>query len=120
MYKNTGGEETDRIGRIGVASGASEGYAVMAGVDAPLWGGKGMFAVGWSDAESAKARPSEAGNDQEFTRFGASVGYSYPLSKRTNVYSALGWHKDKKTDNVKGTETKPTETIVYLGMRHRF
>ncbi len=98
---------------------ASKGWATMVGFDMPLAGGTAMVAFGYTSTESANSGKND-NFDKEFTRVGASVGYTYDLSKRTNVYGVAGYYQDKVTDNVEKTETKPQTTAVYVGMRHRF
>ena len=83
----------------------------------PLAGGTAMLAFGYADTESANSSDHE-NNDNEFTRWGTSVGYTYSLSKRTNVYGVAGYYQDKKTVNK--AENKPETTTVYVGMRHSF
>ena len=58
----------------------------------------------------------------ESDRWGAGVGYNYPLSKRTNVYAVAGYYQDKITNEkgVDGEDRDPSTTTVMLGMRHRF
>lgn len=80
-----------------------------------------MFAVGYADLEDCDD-PAEAGKKTEVQRLGASIGYDYPLSKRTNVYSVLSYSKDKLENegNVAGADRDPTTTILWVGMRHKF
>ena len=123
--------------------GQFKGYAVTAGVDAPVWGGTAMFAVGYAstkacdkagtvswvkgngDTSKAHANQKEA----ESERWGVGIGYNYPLSKRTNVYAVAGYYQDKITDEAYGEagmtslgyrDRDPSTTTVMLGMRHRF
>ena len=110
--------------KIGVGcDGYIKGYSVMAGVDAPLWGGTGMFAVGYADTEAADDDYKGVnGAKPESTRWGASVGYTYPLSKRTNVYGVAAYYQDKieNEEGKKGADRDPSKAVVFLGMRHRF
>ena len=96
-----------------------EGYAVTLGVDAPVAGGKVMAALGYIDAETASN--SDDVVDADFTRWTASVGYDYPLSKRTNVY-AVGAYMNDKFENNKagGEEWNPQAYTLMVGMRHKF
>ena len=55
-----------------------EGYALQAGVSAPVAGGTAMFAVGYTDAEEANSEANQA--KIEFKRIGTSVGYTYSRS----------------------------------------
>ncbi len=89
-----------------------EGYAVTAGVDAPVAGGKVMFAAGYTDAESA------GNSKEEFDRWGVSVGYDYPMSKRTDVYGVVGYYSDNY-DNV-ANKADDDVTTVMIGLRHKF
>ncbi|MDO5531615.1 porin [Sutterella sp.] len=101
--------------------GSAQGYAVMAGVDVPAFGGNALFAVGYTDAESANAGTADKTYDQEFSRLGASVGYTYALSKRTNVYAVGAYYEDEIRNNLDTTKNRDPKTgIVYLGLRHRF
>lgn len=124
LQKSSDSDKEIVFSKIGVGcDGYIKGYSVMAGVDAPLWGGTGMFAVGYADTEAAdddykgvnEAKP-------ESTRWGASVGYTYPLSKRTNVYGVAAYYQDKieNEEGMKGEDRDPSKAVVFLGMRHRF
>ena len=113
----------DNISFASIGTGTSgyiKGYSVMAGVDAPLFGGTGMFAVGYADTEDTDVDEGDA--KAESTRWGVSAGYSYPLSKRTNVYGVAAWYQDS-IDNeggVKGADRDPSNAMVFVGMRHKF
>ena len=122
MYAK-GSSEGDKYTAVADYLGSDQfkGYSVIAGVNAPLGGGLGMFAVGYADLEDCDD-PAEAGKKTEVQRLGASIGYDYPLSKRTNVYSVLSYSKDKLENegNVAGADRDPTTTILWVGMRHKF
>ena len=84
-----------------------EGYALQAGVSAPVAGGT---------------------DKAEFKRLGASVGYTYSLSKRTNVYGVAAYYRDS-VDNAYNADNKandsaddrdPSTVTVYAGIRHTF
>ena len=99
--------------------GPFNGYCLMAGVSAPLLGGTGMLAVGYTDTESSN---KQDGVKTESTRWGASVGYDYPFSKRTNVYAVAGYYQDR-IDNyagAKGDDRNPSTTAAVIGVRHKF
>ena len=97
-----------------------EGYAVTLGVDAPVAGGKVMGAVGYMDAENASN--SDAVGDFDFTRWSVSVGYDYPLSKRTNVYAVGAYVNDELEGKgaLSGQEWNPQSYTLMVGMRHKF
>ena len=97
-----------------------EGYALQAGVSAPVAGGTAMFAVGYTDAEEANSEANQA--KIEFKRIGTSVGYTYSLSKRTNLYGVAAYYRDSLTNekNVAGADRDPSTVTVYAGIRHTF
>ena len=97
-----------------------EGYALQAGVSAPVAGGTAMFAVGYTDAEEANSEANQA--KIEFKRIGMSVGYTYSLSKRTNLYGVAAYYRDslKNEKNVAGADRDPSTVTVYAGIRHTF
>ena len=115
-------KESMDFAKVGVGiDGPMKGYAVTAGVDAPIWGGTAMFAAGYTSTE-ADWDLDPADKKAESDRWGVGIGYSYPLSKRTNVYAVAGYYQDKITneDCVPGEDRDPSTTTVMLGMRHRF
>lgn len=57
------------------------GYAVLGGIEYVIGGGQAMAAVGYSKTRSATLDQERRGH-----MTGASLGYAYPLSKRTNLY----------------------------------
>ena len=129
MFKKTydwNGDDTDRDAYAAIGThGQFKGYGITAGVDAPVLGGTAMFAVGYSDTEQTEAK--EGFDKEKMTRLGASVGYTYNLSKRTNLYTVLSYYKDKYEDEVTTVNEKevagdrdPSSTMFWVGMRHRF
>lgn len=117
---------SEEIAFAAVGAGCGDfikGYSVMAGVDAPIWGGTGMLAVGYADTEAADS--GYDGDEEakpESKRWGASVGYTYPLSKRTNVYGVAAYYQDKIENEAgdKGVDRDPSKAVLFLGMRHKF
>lgn len=105
-----------------------KGYGISLTGDAPLGGGRAMFGVGYLDAEAADSMDRELSDNQigrrdfDIQRYVVSVGYSYPFSKRTDIYGVASYMQDQtdtKTDN--GTdEWDPCAYTVYVGLRHRF
>ena len=123
MFQKSSTETDDALSmaKVGVGiAGQFQGYSVTAGVDAPVWGGTAMFAVGYTTTEATDK--AEGLKKAESDRWGAGVGYNYPLSKRTNVYAVAGYYQDKITNEkgVDGEDRDPSTTTVMLGMRHRF
>lgn len=96
-----------------------KGYAVTLSADAPLWGGKGMFGIGYTDAESADSEDTTK-NDVDLQRYVVSVGYDYPFSKRTDVYAVASWMMDSYENKAVAKDGDPSAYTLYVGLRHRF
>ena len=90
-------------------------YGVTLTADAPVAGGKAMFGIGYMDAEAADSENT----DFDLTRYVVSVGYSYPFSKRTDVYAAASYMQDQYEPQG-GTEIEPSAYGVFVGLRHLF
>jgi predicted porin len=101
---------------------SNTGYSIGLGLDAPLAGGKAMFGVGYVDAEQSDVN-EDMGNYYDFTRWVVSAGYSYPFSKRTDVYGVVSYMNDKvegHTETVAETEWNPSAYSFIVGLRHKF
>lgn len=97
------------------------GYSVLLGVDAPLAGGKLMAAASYMDAEQSDRQEVKNGSDFDFTRYIVSVGYDYPLSKRTNVFGVASYMNDDFENNASGQDDwNPSAYTFMIGMRHKF
>ena len=99
---------------------AFKGYSILAGMDAPVLGGKALFAVGYTDAKDADG--SDALGKTELSRYGASVGYTYDLSRRTNVYAVAAYYKDSVDKDASSShqDHDPSTATIYAGIRHTF
>ena len=103
-----------------------KGYGITLSGDAPLWGGKALFGLGYVDAESADSfEGAQTGNQSfDFKRYVVSVGYDYPFSKRTDVYAVASYMQDQwETTTASGTtgvDADPSAYSVIVGLRHRF
>lgn len=103
-----------------------KGYGFTLSGDAPLWGGKALFGLGYVDAESADSfEDAQTGNQSfDFKRYVVSVGYDYPFSKRTDVYAVASYMQDQwETTTASGTtgvDADPSAYSVIVGLRHRF
>lgn len=106
-----------------------KGYGISLTGDAPLGGGTAMFGVGYLDAEAADSmdRVLDISHQRQTSidikRYVVSLGYSYPFSKRTDVYGVASYMKDQTdTGFSNGTteEWDPSAYNIYVGLRHRF
>ena len=90
--------------------GFVDGYGLSIGANYPLFGGviKGQLAY----------RDMDNQDDVDFTRYMASVGYDYQLSKRTAVY-VMGGYTQEKIDTGHDDVT-PSGYEFTFGTVHRF
>lgn len=94
--------------------GLTKGYGVVVGATAPLLGGNFKATVGYNDYEDLADVKTYDGNNLML-----GVGYEYPLSKRTLVYTAAGYNQFEK-DFVAGGSKKTKSQEVMFGMVHKF
>ena len=109
------------------------GYMFQLGMTAPVLGGTAYAAVSYSDAEtdsdavvgkdgqfSATAAKADldAVASQDFKGYGVAVGYSYPMSKRTYLYTYAGYEQLKTKEA--GESVKEKNTEFGFGMVHNF
>lgn len=106
--KNTGLTQADKM----------TGYSLQASVSAPVAGGTAYFGAGYVDASEADSVAK--GSEFDVSYWGASVGYKYDLSKRTNVYGVVSYGKADLDKAGTTNDRKPTLTAVGVGLRHNF
>ncbi len=98
------------------------GWSVLLGADAPLAGGKLMAAAAYMDGEQSDWEEDSGVGEFDVTRWVVSLGYDYPLSKRTNVYGVMSYMDDEIEG--KGTNSaydwNPSAYTFMIGMRHKF
>jgi predicted porin len=97
-----------------------KGFGVNLSASAPLGGGTAMFGVSFVDAKQNSKLGGVMGVD--FTRIRGTVGYTYPLSKRTNVYGAVtGGQDEMKLKGLPvGAKGKTEFAAAFIGLRHNF
>ncbi len=97
---------------------AFDGYGVHLGASAPAFGGDFLFGIGYGDGDGHNWN----GLDADVKAYTASVGYEYPLSKRTKLYTGAGYVKtelDHHTDV--GTLSDEYEAYDFvMGLVHKF
>ena len=95
--------------------GVYDGYGIVLGANAPLFGGTLKATAGYLDAEKQNVPAGVQGED--ISRFIVGAGYEYKLSKRTVVYADAGYGQDD-IDN--RDADKPSYFQAAVGMAHYF
>ena len=92
-----------------------KGYSVALGGNVPAFGGNFVMSVGYTDAE-------EENLNMDVTAYSATLGYTYPLSKRTNLYAVGGYNnREIKGDvNAESYKVEQDQYQVIFGMVHKF
>lgn len=101
----------------GSESAGAKGYGVMLGAVTPLGAGSLYTSIGYRDSENAD---ENYGGQLDETVYQVGVGYTYPLSKRTYLYTAAGYTQEEldKGGNTDTVKTKTTEVVA--GIVHNF
>src|SRR5690606_19857630 len=107
----TGSSSNQRSVGVYTAARGLKVNSYMVGLSAPLGAGKVM--ASWTMADPTDVPTSwAAGRDEKQNTF--SLGYTYNLSKRTNVYAIGSYAKDVNFyDGDKAT-------LLGVGLRHQF
>lgn len=97
-----------------------DGYGLQVGVNVPVAGGNAKAAIGYLDGEDQLAVAGQKAKDM--SRINFSVGYDYPLSKRTFIYTGAGYMQDDYDvkANVKGADDSAHSWAVNAGLVHKF
>lgn len=105
-----------KMAGVGGNSGIYDGYGVMLGADAPLFGGTLNATVGYLKADQQGVEAGKKAEDID--RFIVGAGYEYKLSKRTVVYADAGYGQDDIDNKTDGD--KPSYFMAAFGMAHYF
>ena len=116
----------DVAGILGVAEDAGEydpdteegfdklkGYGVALGVDVPAFGGNFLASIGYLDAEDDET------DGADVTAYSVGAAYTYPLSKRTNLY-LTGAYNNREVEGNEGWKVEQDEYKVTTGIVHKF
>lgn len=102
----------------------AKGYGLHLGTVTPVFGGDLTAGLYYVDAKLQKGEHN-VGNydDADLTYYGAALRYGYPLSKRTTVYTGVGYGVSKLESSAKDVgdyEAKNQVGQAYLGLTHMF
>ena len=102
------------------AHNAKDGFGLNLGIDYPAFGGTWKAQVGYMDAEFS------SNSNLKMKRWFVSAGYWYDFSKRTTLYSGIGFMQDKLegTDGTKAHDYDQFDDAnvitASLGLVHNF
>ena len=90
-----------------------KGYGVSVGTDIPAFGGNFLVSLAYTDAE-------EENWDADMKAYSGAVAYTYPLSKRTNLYAAGVYNNREIKGSLQGYEIEQDQYQAFFGMVHKF
>ena len=90
-----------------------KGYGVALGTDVPAFGGNFLVSLAYTDAE-------EENLDADVTAYSGAVAYTYPLSKRTNLYAAGVYNNREFKIGTEKYKVEQDQYQAFIGMVHKF
>ena len=108
------------------------GYGVILGAITPIAGGSLYTSLGYADYEASDyvevvgTAKGDAYDKADYKVYGVGIGYQYPLSKRTYVYTAASYtHQTSNAGkyvaaDVKAKDLDTDVTEVMMGLVHNF
>lgn len=102
------------------------GYGLILGAITPVGSGSLFTSISYADYEASelsdKAVKDEAGLEKaDHKVYGVAVGYQYPLSKRTYVYTAASYtHQTSNAGHTWSKDLDTDTTEVMAGLVHSF
>ena len=99
------------------------GYGVILGAITPIAGGNLYTSLGYADYEAADLPDGHAADvkKSDHKAYGVGVGYQYPLSKRTYVYTAASYtHETSNAGEATSKDLDTDTTEVMMGLVHNF
>ena len=101
-------------------TGSYDGFGLQVGVNVPVAGGNAKAVLGYMDAED-QVKPAVGEKAKDMSRINFSVGYDYPLSKRTFVYTGAGYTQDDYDVKAsKNADDSAHSWAVNAGLVHKF
>lgn len=117
IAKATDTETSMQKGYDATQFNGAEGWGLGLGVGVPVMGGTAAAYVAYMDAEGVDK--NAAGLEGSVKRWNATVGYTYAFSKRTSMYTALGYTQDK-VELTGAKDVEPSNVEYTLGLIHKF
>ena len=96
-----------------------DGYGIMVGANAPVFGGTFHATLGYLDADADRQKSGVDFEKVEMNRWVLGFGYDYNLSKRTVIYADAGYARDSWEQKGK-EDADPSMFQAAVGMVHYF
>lgn len=97
------------------------GYGVILGAITPVGSGSLYTTIGYADYEASDLPTASKDDKADYKVYGVGVGYQYPLSKRTYVYTAASYtHETANAGKATSKDLDTDTTEVMAGLVHNF
>lgn len=93
-----------------------DGFGVNVGASAPIGAGEFLVSAGYGKGDH---HVDTKDTNRSADSYIFQVGYTYPFSKRTNLYAGAGYHQTTMEEEV-GKDSKTKTTQVMFGLLHKF
>lgn len=121
-YAGMKGNCADEIGKGNEWRYSFDGFGVNVGATAPIGAGEFLVSAGYGKGDlNYNTQDAKRSADAYIIQ----VGYTYPFSKRTNLYAGAGYMQTSMEDGITNTDTTTSDkdfktTQVMFGLLHKF
>lgn len=121
-YAGMKGNYADEIGRGNEWHFSFDGFGVNVGATAPIGAGEFLVSAGYGKGDlNIDTKDAKLSADAYIIQ----VGYTYPFSKRTNLYAGAGYMQTSMEDGITNTDGTTSDkdfktTQVMFGLLHKF
>ena len=121
-YAGMKGNYADEIGQGNEWHFSFDGFGVNVGATAPIGAGEFLVSAGYGKGDlNVDTKDAKLSADAYIIQ----VGYTYPFSKRTNLYAGAGYMQTSMEDGITNTDGTTSDkdfktTQVMFGLRHKF
>ena len=91
-----------------------KGYGIALGADVPAFGGNFLASIGYTDGED------DGYTKADVTVYSAGVAYTYPLSKRTNLYALAVYNNREAKSSDYQVKFEQDQYQAAVGIVHKF
>lgn len=121
-YAGMKGNYADEIGKGNEWHFSFDGFGVNVGATAPIGAGEFLVSAGYGKGDlNIDTKDAKLSADAYIIQ----VGYTYPFSKRTNLYAGAGYMQTSMEDGIDNTDGTYSDkdfktTQVMFGLLHKF
>ena len=121
-YAGMKGNYADESGKGNEWHFSFDGFGVNVGATAPIGAGEFLVSAGYGKGDlNVDTKDAKLSADAYIIQ----VGYTYPFSKRTNLYAGAGYMQTSMEDGITNTDGTTSDkdfktTQVMFGLLHKF